>query len=62
MILKSLKKNCQAMKSCKYYIKNISDIKIKLKKISDKEYEHVRKVWNTFQMKTMKVYHDWYLK
>ena len=23
-------------------------------KNSDKEYEHVRKVWNTFDMKTMK--------
>ena len=32
------------------------------KKISDKEYDHVPKVWNTFQMKTMKDYHDSYLK
>ena len=28
------------------------------KKISDKEYEHVLKVRNKFQMKTMKDYHD----
>ena len=27
-------------------------------KISDKVYEHVFKVWNTFQMKKMKDYHD----
>ena len=28
------------------------------KKISDKNYEHVLEVWNIFQMKTMKDYHD----
>ena len=32
------------------------------KKISDKEYEHVFKVWNKFEMKTLKDYHDLYLK
>ena len=32
------------------------------KKISDKEYDHVLKVWNKFEMKTMKDYHDLYLK
>ena len=32
------------------------------KKISDKEYEHVRKVWNKFEMKTMRDFHDLYLK
>ena len=32
------------------------------KKVSDKEYEHVGKVWNKFEMKTMKDYHDLYLK
>ena len=31
-------------------------------KISNKEYEHVIIVWNTFQMKTMKDYHDLYLR
>ena len=31
-------------------------------KITDKEYEHVFKVWNTFQIKTMKDYHGLYLK
>ena len=31
-------------------------------KVSDKEYEHVLKVWNTFQIKKMKDYHDLYLK
>ena len=31
-------------------------------KISDKYYEHVLKVWNKFEMKTMKDYHDLYLK
>ena len=32
------------------------------KKISDKEYEHVFEVWNKFEMKTLKDYHDLYLK
>ena len=31
-------------------------------KKSDKQYEHVLKVWNTFQMKTRKHYHKSYLK
>ena len=32
------------------------------KKISDKEYDQVFNVWNKFEMKTMKDYHDLYLK
>ena len=32
------------------------------KTISDKEYDHVLKVWNKFEMKTMKGYHNLYLK
>ena len=32
------------------------------KTISDNEYEDVLKVWNTFQMKTIKDYHDLYIK
>ena len=32
------------------------------KKISDKEYEHVLKVWNKFEMKIMKDYPNLYLK
>ena len=32
------------------------------KKASDKEYEHVLKVWNKSEMKTMKDYHGLYLK
>ena len=31
-------------------------------KISDKKYEHVFKVWNKFETKTMEDYHDLYLK
>ena len=31
------------------------------RKISDKEYKHVLNVWNKFEMKTMKDYHDLYL-
>ena len=32
------------------------------KKISNKAHEHLLKVWNKFEMKTMKDYHDLYLK
>ena len=32
------------------------------KKISDKEYNHVLKVWSKFKTKTMKDYHHLYLK
>ena len=32
------------------------------KKISNKEYDNFLKVWNKFEMKTMKNYHDLYLK
>ena len=35
---------------------------LKGKKVSDKEYEHVIKVWNKFEMKTMKDYYKLYLK
>ena len=31
------------------------------KKISDEEYDHVLKVWNKFEIKTMKDYHDLHL-
>ena len=32
------------------------------KKISGKEYDHVLKAGNKFEMKVMKYYHKWYLK
>ena len=32
------------------------------KNISDKEYEHALTVWNMFEIKLMKDYHDMYLK
>ena len=32
------------------------------RKISDKEYEHVLKVWKKIEMKMMKGYHELYLK
>ena len=32
------------------------------RKITDEEYEHVLNVWNSFEMKPMKDYHDLYLK
>ena len=32
------------------------------KEISDKYYEHALKVWNVFEIKTVKDYHDLYQK
>ena len=51
MILKSLRTICLAKNSL------LTD-----RKISDKENEHVLNVWNTFEMRTMKDYHDLLLK
>ena len=45
------------MPSKKIFYSSLTD-----KKVSDKEYEHVLKVWNKLEMKTMKDYHDLYLK
>ena len=53
-ILRRSRKNFQTKKS---FI-----VGWQIKKISDKEYKHVLKTWNTFQMKTMKDYHDFRLK
>ena len=35
---------------------------LKGKKVSGKEYDHVLKVWNKFEMKAMQYYYDLYLK
>ena len=53
MILKSLQDNYQTKKSFSF---------LTGKKINDKEYEHVLKVWNNYEIKTMKRYYDFYLK
>ena len=54
VILKSLKKNCQSRKN---FI-----VLWSVKKINDKEYVHVLKVWDKFEMKTMKDSHNLHLK
>ena len=54
VVLKSLERNWQARKN---FI-----VPWTVKKISNKEYEHVYKVWNTSQMKKLKYYHNSYLK
>ena len=51
--MKSLKRNYQAKKSFMVCLKV---------KNSDKEYEYVLKVWNKFEMKVMKDYHNLYLQ
>ena len=38
-----------------------SSLTTKKKKISDKEYEHVLKAWDKFEIKTMKDYHNLYI-
>ena len=54
-IMKSLKKNWP---SKEYFYKSLTG-----EKFSYKESDHVLKVWNKFEMKTMKDYHDlYYLK
>ena len=35
---------------------------LKDENISDEDYEHAKKVWNSFNCKTMRDYHDLYLK
>ena len=54
MIWKNLKKNCQSKQ--KFYSVLTG------KKIKDKEHEHALNVWNKFENKTMKDYHNLYLK
>ena len=49
--LNILEKNCQAKKNS-----------LRGKEFSDKGSEHALKVMNTFEMKTIKYYHDLYLK
>ena len=50
MVLKILMKNYQA-KKC--FI-----VRLQIKKVNDKEYEQVFKVWDRFEIKTMKGYTD----
>ena len=54
MVFKSLKKNAQEKK--KFY-SSLTD-----KKITDKEYEHILKVWDRFEMRTTNDYHNLHLK
>ena len=52
VVFKYLKKNCLAKKN----------FMVCCKKVSDKDYECALKVWNTFEIKVMKDYHNLYLK
>ena len=47
----------EELQSKKKFYSSLTD-----KKISDKEYEHVLKVWNKFEIKTIKDYHGLYVK
>ena len=51
VILKCFKKSCLVKKTF-----------LTSRKITAKEYEHFLNIWNKFEMKTMKGYHDLYLK
>ena len=54
MVLKSLKKLCQASK--------IFTVRWHIPKINHKEYEHVLKEWDRSEVETMKDYHNLCLK
>ena len=54
VILKGLKRNCQAKKN---FYSSLSG-----KKISDKDFENAVRVWNKFEIKAIKDYHDLHLK
>ena len=56
MSLKRLKKNCLKKRFIEFYSSLTN------RRISDKEFDYVFTVWNKFEMKTMKDYHDAYLK
>ena len=45
-----------------YQAKESFIVRWRVKKISDKEYEHVLKVWDSFEMRTMNDYHILHLK
>ena len=36
--------------------------KLQVKDISEKEYKHVKKVWDVFEIKTLGEYHDLYVQ
>ena len=48
---------CEYMSDFEKFYRSLTN-----RKITDKEYEHVLNVWKKFEMKTMKDYHDLYLK
>ena len=53
VVLKRLKKACLTKKILQF---------LGRQKFSDKDYEHVIKVWNRFEMKAMKDCHEPYLE
>ena len=55
--LKSSMKHCLAQTGKSEFYSSLSG-----KGIGEKGYQHFLKVWNIFEMKTMKDYHDLYLK
>ena len=61
MILQQVKSNKRISTSNALPVKRYASL-LTGKKINDKEYEHVITVWNRFEMKIMKDYHDLFLK
>ena len=61
MILQQVKSNKWISTSNALPVKRYASL-LTGKKINDKEYEHVITVWNRFEMKIMKDYHDLFLK
>ena len=61
MILQQVKSNKRISTSNALPVKRYASL-LTGKKINDKEYDHVITVWNRFEMKIMKDYHDLFLK
>ena len=45
-----------------YHPKNLFYSELNIEGISDKDYEHVKKVWEAFEIKNLGEYHDLYVQ
>ena len=50
------------LKKFQYYFMRIKSRELNLENITEKDYEHVKKVWETFEIKHRGEYHDLYVQ